>query len=168
MGKFRIMLGTGLALSLALPAAAQEILGADAGACSPRSPVPGALVHVHGFKDRAGNLRIQLYSNVPADFLVSGRKLHRIEMPVTAADAMNVCVALPAPGSYALAVLHDRDGDHRLSIWHDGVGFSNNPRIGFGKPDLKEVLFESHGGTTLVDVVLNYRSGWSIRPLAGG
>jgi uncharacterized protein (DUF2141 family) len=152
--------------SAAAPAAAQEILGPDAAACRAGAPGPSALVRIYGFKDRGGTLRVQLYGNNPDDFLAKGKKLKRIELPVTPAGDMNVCVDLPSYGDYAIAVRHDRDGN-RKSGWNDGGGFSGNPRISLGdlKPDFEEASFAARKGVTVVDVVMNYRSGLSIKPL---
>lgn len=148
------------------PAAAQEILGPDAAACRAGTPGPAALVRIYGFKDRGGTLRVQLYGNNPDDFLAKGKKLKRIELPVTPAGDMNVCVDLPSYGEYAIAVRHDRDGN-RKSGWNDGGGFSGNPNISLTnlKPDYEDTSFAAKQGVTVVDVVMNYRKGLSIKPL---
>lgn len=124
-----------------------------------------ARVHVSGFKDRTGNLRVQVYGSDPAEFLESGKKIVRVEGQVSASGGMDVCVPLPGPGTYALVVLHDRDSDGKLSVWSDGVGFSRNPRLGLSKPDYGKVKVTLPAGTTDIDVVLNYRQGLSVRPL---
>lgn len=150
----------------AAPAAAQEILGPDATACRPGTEGPAALVRIYGFKDRGGTLRVQLYGNNPDEFLAKGKKLKRIDLPVTASGDMNVCVELPRYGEYAIAVRHDRDGNGK-SGWSDGGGFSGNPNISLTnlKPDYEDVAFAARQGVTVVDVVLNYRRGLSIKPL---
>jgi uncharacterized protein (DUF2141 family) len=148
-------------------AAAQEVLGPGAEACRPGAPGPAALVRTYGFKDRTGNLRVQLYSDDPIEFLESGKKLLRVEVPVTPAGDMSVCVPLPQMGSFAIVVLHDRDANGKLSIWSDGVGFSNNPKLALRKPQHEKVAFSAGSGVTLLDVVLNYRTGLlSVRPIA--
>jgi len=150
----------------AAPARAQEIVGPDAAACRPGAKGPAALVRVYGFKDRGGTLRVQAYGDEPDDFLEKGKKLKRIEVPVSATGDMNVCVALPRYGNYAIAVRHDRNGD-RKSGWSDGGGFSGNPKLSLAnlKPDFEDVVFTARPGVTVVDVVMNYRSGLSIKPL---
>lgn len=160
----------GVALAFAAGSAwSQPVLGADAAACAAGAGGAAALVHVHGFKDRAGNLRVQTYTDRQEDFLERGRKLRRVEVPVAQANDMRVCIALPAPGRYTLTVLHDRDADGRLSISSDGVGFSNNPKLRFGKPEIDAVAFTAPRGVTALRVVLNYRQGlFSIRPLSEG
>ena len=154
------------AASAATPAAAQDILGPDSAACRPGAPGPAALVRIYGFKDRGGTLRVQLYGNNPDDFLAKGKKLKRIEVPVAESGDMNVCIDLPSYGEYAIAVRHDRDGN-RKSGWNDGGGFSGNPRISLTnlKPDYEDASFAARQGVTVVDVVMNYRSGLSIKPV---
>ena len=147
----------------ALPAAAA--LGPDAAACSAGANRPAMLVSVNGFKNRAGHLRVQLYGNNPDDFLSKGKKLRRIDLPVTGSGAMNVCVAVPKPGLYAIAVRHDADANGK-SGWNDGGGFSRNPDLSLAnlRPRYNNVAFNVAGGVQNVDVVLNYRFGLSVRP----
>lgn len=154
------------AVTATTPAAAQEILGPDAAACRAGSRGPAALVRIYGFKDRGGMLRVQLYGNNPDDFLAKGKKLKRIEVPVADTGDMNVCIDLPSYGEYAVAVRHDRDGN-RKSGWNDGGGFSGNPKISLTnlKPDYEDASFAARQGVTVVDVVMNYRSGLKIKPV---
>lgn len=163
LAAFTIALAGGAA---SVPASAQEILGPDAAACRPGTPGPAALVRIYGFKDRGGTLRVQLYGNNPDDFLAKGKKLKRIDLPVTASGDMNVCVDLPGYGEYAIAVRHDRDGN-RKSGWNDGGGFSGNPNISLTnlKPDYEDASFSARQGVTVIDVVMNYRSGLKIKPV---
>ena len=72
---------------------------------------------------------------------------------------------MPRPGAYAFVVLHDRDSDGRLSIWSDGVGFSNNPRLALAKPKVGPMLVEIGEGVTPIPIVMNYRRGLSVGPL---
>jgi uncharacterized protein (DUF2141 family) len=148
----------------ATPAAAA--LGPDAAACSAGANRPAMLVSVNGFKNRVGKLRIQLYGGNPADFLERGKKLKRIDLPVTRSGAMNVCVAVPRSGTYAIAVRHDADNNGKTN-WNDGGGFSNNPRLSLFKlkPSARAVSVAVGGGVKVVPVVLNYRSGLTIAPI---
>lgn len=146
---------------LAVPAAAQDL-----SACRPGAPGPAALVTVHGFKDRAGRLRVQDYRGTADEYLASGKYLQRAERQLTAAGEMTVCLPLPAPGSYAIVALHDRDENGKLSIWGDGIGFSNNPRLGLAKPPADKTVVSFGPGVTPVRIVLNYLRGLSVRPIA--
>ncbi|HWH16961.1 MAG TPA: DUF2141 domain-containing protein [Allosphingosinicella sp.] len=148
----------------AQPTAAQAALGPDAASCRTGSN-PAVLVNVTGFKNRAGRLRVQLYGSNPADFLAKGKKLKRIDLPVTRSGPMAVCVAVPRAGQYAIAVRHDVDNDG--SDWGDGGGFSRNPKIALlsPKPRYSEVAIPVGQGVQRINVVLNYRQGLSIGPI---
>lgn len=151
--------------AVALPAQA-AVIGPDAAACT-RGGEAAVLVNVDGFKQRSGVLRVQIYGDNPADFLAKGRKLKRIDVPVTRGGPMSVCVALPGPGQYAVAVRHDVDGNGK-SGWNDGGGFSRNPRLSLTslKPDHRDVVIPVGRGVREIGVVLNYRQGLSIKPIA--
>lgn len=149
----------------AAPAGA-AVLGSDAAACARGEP--SVLVRVDGFKQRTGNLRVQVYGSNPADFLAKGKKLARVDVPVTRAGRMDVCVALPGPGQYAVAVRHDVEGNGK-SGWNDGGGFSRNPSISLVhlKPEYRDVAINVGNGVRALDVVLNYRRGLTIGPVKG-
>lgn len=157
------------ALALVAPAAGARaaLLGPDAALCRDGGEEPAILVNVEGFKARTGTVRVQLYGGNPADFLAKGKKLRRIDLPVTSSGPMQVCVGVPAPGNYAVAVRHDIDGSGK-SGWNDGGGFSRNPKISLTslKPRYGEVVIAVGRGARPVDIVLNYRQGLSIKPIA--
>jgi uncharacterized protein (DUF2141 family) len=155
------------ALALALPAApASAALGPDAARCRSGSAHPAFLVNVSGFKDRRGSLRVQIYGGNPQDFLARGKGLRRIDMPITPGGVMQVCVAVPRAGTYAIAVRHDADGNGQ-SGWSDGGGFSNNPSLSLLnlKPSYRRVAVAVGNGVRPVSVVLNYKRGLSIAPI---
>jgi uncharacterized protein (DUF2141 family) len=156
-----------VAAALALPASpAAAALGPDAAACSAGANRPAMLVSVNGFKNRIGKLRVQLYGGDPRTFLERGAKMKRIDLPVTRSGAMNVCVALPKAGTYAIAVRHDADANGKTN-WNDGGGFSGNPKLSILKlkPSYRSAAVAVGGGVKVVPVVLNYRSGLSIAPI---
>ena len=157
------------ALALVATAAPAEAaaLGPEAPSCRAGANDPAVLVNVTGFKNRNGRLRVQLYGSNPADFLAKGKKLRRIDLPVTDSGSMKVCVAVPKTGNYAIAVRHDADGNGK-SGWSDGGGFSRNPSISLLdlKPSYQEVAIPVGNGVKPVDVVLNYRRGLRIGPIS--
>ena len=160
--------GAVLALALAGQAgAAQAALGPYASSCQAGSGDAALLVTVYGFKERSGNLRVQLYP-ANSEFLEKGKWLRRVDLPVTRSGPMRVCIPAPAAGRYAVAVRHDVDGNGK-SGWNDGGGFSRNPRISLTdlKPTPGEVALNVRPGVQNVNVVLNYRFGLSIRPISG-
>jgi uncharacterized protein (DUF2141 family) len=149
------------ALMLAGPAAAAP--AGEAAACARGDSA--VLVRVAGLKAPRGMLRVQIYGSNPADFLAKGKKLKRVDVPVSA-GRMEVCVDLPGPGNYAVAVRHDADGNGK-SGWNDGGGFSRNPKISLVnlKPSYNDVVIQVGRSVRAVDVILNYRRGLSIGPV---
>jgi uncharacterized protein (DUF2141 family) len=148
----------------AQPTAAGAAIGPDAASCRPGSNGPALLVSVTGFKSRSGRVRVQVYN--ASNFLMKGQRVRRVDLPVTA-PTMPVCVALPGPGTYAVAVRHDVDGDNAKRDWDDGGGFSRNPKITLVdlKPSFSEVAVPVGKGVRSVSVTLNYRRGLSIGPV---
>jgi len=163
------LLRSQIAVALALMASAipahADALGPDSSVCNAGNHA-AVLVRVEGFKAHTGKLRVQIYGANPEDFLAKGKWLKRIDLPVTPAGRMDVCVALPAPGNYAIAVRHDVDGNGK-SGWSDGGGFSRNPRLSLTslKPKHSAVVIPVGATPRAIDVVLNYRSGFSIKPI---
>lgn len=163
MTKFLAAAGAALAFAFAAtPAAAQ--LGADAAHC--RAGGNGVLVNIEGFRARSGNIRVALYDG--SNFLRRGGTMRKVNVRVTPSGIMGVCIAVPGPGRYAVAVRHDVDGDNASGDWSDGGGFSRNPRVSLTnlRPRYENVAFQAGRGVTRVRVVLNYRFGLSIRPVA--
>jgi uncharacterized protein (DUF2141 family) len=145
--------------------AAQAALGPDAAAC--RGPGPALLVSVDGFKARTGRIRVNVYGSDPAKFLARGQYVRQVNVPVTRAGAMPICVSLPGAGRYAVAVRHDIDSDG--NDWGDGGGFSRNPRLSLTnlRPNYNNVAINVGRTVQPVNVVLNYRFGLTVRPVRG-
>jgi uncharacterized protein (DUF2141 family) len=65
-----------------------------------------------------------------------------------------------APGTYALAVIHDQDGNGKLSSNAVGYpiekfGFSNNPKVYFSPPSFEKAAFPL--GKTPIKVAISLR-----------
>ena len=63
-------------------------------------------------------------------------------------------------GRYAVAVMHDEDGNKELKtglfgIPREGFGFSNNPTVYFGAPSFDKVSFDT-GQKDSIDVNIKY------------
>ena len=152
-------------LAAATASPAQAVLGPDAAAC--RGAGPALVVNVDGFKARTGNIRVNVYGSDASRFLARGQYVRQINIRVTRAGPMPICVSLPGAGRYAVAVRHDVDGDG--NDWGDGGGFSRNPRLSLTnlRPRYDTVAFNVARGVQNVNVVLNYRFGLSVRPVRG-
>lgn len=153
---------------LPLGAGAQAALGPHADICE--SNGSAMLIQIEGFKARTGKVRVQLYASDPSTFLEKGKYLDRIELPVSPAGQMRVCVPVPAPGSYAVYVRHDLDGNGKSNS-KDGGGFSGNPDVSLSdlvtkkKPSMSKVQVTVGSETRPVKVILNYVQGLSFQPL---
>ncbi|WP_394659995.1 DUF2141 domain-containing protein [uncultured Novosphingobium sp.] len=166
-----------LAISIAAPTVAVAMpsspdLGKAEGKCRADESGPAFLVTVSGLKDRVGRLKLEVYPATRQDFLAddnvlleTGKVFRRVEEIVPTGDPVRMCIRVPQPGPYALSLLHDRDMDRKFKWTVDGIGFSANPRLGWGKPDAASVMTRAGGGLTPVTIVLNYRSGLGVAPL---
>lgn len=150
-------------------------LGKAEGQCRPNEPGPALMVEVVGIKDRTGKLKLEVYPGVEGDWLaddnvllMAGKTFRRVEVPVPADRNPHLCIRIPGPGTYGVALLHDRDGNHRFNWQHDGIGFSANPKLGFSQPKANKVAVQVGGGITPLRIVMNYRTGlFSFGPLSG-
>ena len=164
MAKFLAKAGLLAAALVVVPGAAPaQVLGNDAAVC--RAGHPSILVNLTAFKARTGNIRIALYSG-PDTFLQHGQTLRKINVRVTPSGPMRVCIAVPHPGRYAVAVRHDVNGDNASRDWNDGGGFSRNPRLSLLhlRPSFDDVAVNVGQGVLGVNVTLLYRYGLSIHP----
>jgi uncharacterized protein (DUF2141 family) len=163
-------------LALAAPARADsdaanpKLIPNDMTLCAANAKGPAVLVKIHGFKDRVGNVRLQTYSDKQEELLEKGKYFNRIIQAISPTGDVLVCMPVPKPGRYVIFVQHDRNANGSLGT-SDGAGFSNNPKLKFGlpkppKPSAREIAVDATGGVVKTDVLLNYLSGFSIRPVA--
>ena len=167
------MMAALLALALAQALPSTPDLGTADARCRADEPGPAILIEVRGLKDRMGLLRAELYPDDDQDFLaddnalVAQRKIfRRVDLSLTHDAKPRLCLRVPAPGSYTLAVLHDRNGDHKFQPWQDGAGFPGNPRLGWSRPKASAARVMVGSGVTTISIVMNYLHGVAFGPLA--
>ncbi|WP_448579248.1 DUF2141 domain-containing protein [Thermaurantiacus sp.] len=148
------------------------ILGDDGPACARDSRQPAVRVQVEGLRSRDGYVRAELYPATAEDFLKPDRLLEREGKPfrrawiaVPPGGAVSLCLAAPAAGDYALSVVHLEEKRWKFNFRRDGAGFSNNPRIGMGRPTVEQAAFRLSHGVRQERVVMNYLQGLAFRPL---
>jgi len=172
MSKVRVRAAVlALVAAMAVPAGGHaQPVGPFASVCEAGGPA--LLVHVTGFKTRAGSIRVQSYGGNPARYFDKGTFLKRVEMAVPARGALDVCLPVPGPGRYAVSVRHEIDGAGKKDMG-DGGGMSGNPHLSLldlmmkRKPSPQQVAVEVGGGVRPVPIVLNYLQGGSFRPVEG-
>ncbi len=115
-------------------------------------------VRASTFHSEKGWLRCRLYAR-PDGF--PGKPPYQAEQSVRVTARTVACVfPAVAPGTYAVALFHDENGDGKLDtnfmgIPREGVGVSNNKVRSFGPPKWEDAKFAFDADLTL-DVTLHY------------
>jgi len=116
-------------------------------------------IQVQGLRNMRGAVRLCLTRN-PAYFPDCNRDPAAVKRSVNAGQAGSIRLAGMAPGVYALAVIHDENGNGRLDkfmgVPREGFGFSRNPSIRMGPPRFEDVRFELAGGRVRQAVQMKY------------
>ena len=149
---FAIFLGIVALFALALP-----IHPVLAKGCSGNGSNLELQVKVQNIRSSSGMIVITLYGDRPEEFLQSGRKIDRERVPAKT-GIVTACLVLPKPGTYAIAVYHDEDGDRKVTksafgIPTEGYGFSNDALVHLGPPKFNEVKISL--GTEKKPVIIN-------------
>jgi uncharacterized protein (DUF2141 family) len=99
---------------------------------------------VENLRSAKGVVRICLTRD-PAHFPDCEKDPGRRILSAPAAAASHLRFSALAPGSYAVALFHDENGNGRLDTFagipREGVGFSRNPRLLFGPPSFAATRF---------------------------
>ncbi len=142
-------------------------LGKAAAACHTDESGPALIISALGLKDRKGVLRAELYPDNDTDFLQDdailineGKTFRRVDLDLSRGNPPILCMRVPAPGRYALSVLHDRDRNLKFGLFSDGIGFSGNPRLTRSKPKAESAAVTAGAGLTRITVIMNYLHGF--------
>jgi uncharacterized protein (DUF2141 family) len=165
-----LMIACGALVAPCAPAAA-IVLGPHAQACE-QGGHPALLVHIQGLKSRTGRIRVQTYGGDPAHYFDKGSYIERVDVSTPPNGTVDVCMAVPRSGNYAVSVRHDVSGMGGTDM-SDGGGMSGNPNLSLmdvlfkRKPSPARVQVRVDGGVTQVPVVMNYVRGGSFGPVTG-
>ena len=164
MPKSRLLLAAGLLAAAAASPGAARVVGSDAQACL--SGKPSMLVRVDGFKRPTGTVKVAVYA--AKGYLAKRGKLRKVVVPVRSTGPLDICIAVPSAGDYAVAVHHDLNGNGDKDA-NDGGGYSGNPRLSITslKPPFGKTAVRVGAAPRQVTVRLLYRDGLSIRPVNG-
>lgn len=142
----------GAALCLAAPVASAACEGASSSA--------KLSFTVENIRSTRGHMAASLYRADPTVYLKTGGALKVWRVPVSQPTTA-MCIWLPGPGEYALAIYQDQNDNEKFDHPRLGAiepfGFSRNPTIFFGAPGLSSVQFNAGAGETTLRVKLNYR-----------
>ena len=167
MAKLIPLLVTLAVAGLAAPSRA-EMLG-DAGCAAGEGPA--VLVNVAGLKDRAGEVKVELYPATDLDFLrddrdllKEGKTFRRVRVPTPKAGPVELCIHVPHPGRYGLLFTHNRDGKNKFDYKIDGAGVVSNQRIGLSKPKLASSTITVGERTTTANIRVQYLGLFGFSP----
>jgi uncharacterized protein (DUF2141 family) len=101
-------------------------------------------VTLEGMRNQRGVVLVCVTHNAAA-FPDCSRDASATRLRLTAADATNFRVSVPAGADYAVAIVHDENANGRmdtmLAIPREGFGFSRNPRLRMGPPSFASAAF---------------------------
>jgi uncharacterized protein (DUF2141 family) len=146
-----------LVLPLSFAAAAQSAKLASPACTDDGVPLR---VAVSGLRSGDGNLTVTVYGDRPADFLAPGAKLTRKRTPIVGATT-EVCLNVPAPGTYAIAVYHDENNDRDfnrtfIGMPKEGYGFSNDAPALAGLPSFDDARFDAPADGRRLEIRMRY------------
>ena len=151
---------------LPLAATAQNgTIGEDSAICA-AGRGPAIQANIIGLKDRAGEVKLELYPANETDFLRDDYLLqqeHKLFRRVTAltpkAGTISICLKVPGPGRYAILFTHNRDGKEKFDFWTDGAGFPSGERLGRSRPKLHQAIIDVGPGITTTNIRAQYLRG---------
>lgn len=146
-------------LILAAPAHAQykQRIDNDLSRCTAGSS-SAVMVTVDGVSGSSGIMRVQLYRGTKGEWLQEGKWLSRIETRAKN-GSMTFCLPVSAPGTYAVAVRHDKNGNGKTDLASDGGAMSNNPGLNIlnlGKPSYRKTAFSVGTGVKSIRIRMRY------------
>ena len=136
------------------------LIAASAASAAPAQAQGGELeVQVQGLRNARGLVRLCLTRNREY-FPDCNRDPAAVKRNVAPNHAGSIRLSGIAPGIWALAVMHDENGNGRLdrflAIPREGFGFSRNPGIRMGPPSYEDVRFDFSGAPMRPTVRIRY------------
>ncbi len=136
--------------------AALCLVAATAGAARAETLV----IEMKGFRSDKGKALVALFGSKDGFPDHPKKAIRRVEVGIKKGAASTVLMGVP-PGTYAVAVLHDEDGNKSMKtglfgIPKEGYGASQDARGNFGPPSFGDARFEIRAGrrvTTRIKLV---------------
>lgn len=162
-----------LLLTGAHPVPPPEQRGRQDADCRASEPGPALRLEVLGLKDQRGMLRLELYPANDEDYLApakgliaAGKVFRRVELAVPPQADPVLCIRAPQAGRYAVALLHDRDGNRKFSPFTDGVTAPGTiPNLGRGRPRASDATVSIGPGVSRATARMQYLRGFGFAPL---
>jgi len=118
------------------------------------------IVDLTDIRSKDGNIMISIY-NKPETFPGADNMLEQKIISHIPGKSMKIRFEDLSAGSYAIAVLHDENGDREMDfnligMPSEGYCFSNNVRPKFRKPRWEEAKFEVKNHNTRIQIAMKY------------
>ncbi len=161
--RFGVWLAGGLMLFAAATARAQQAEAtARYSANAPGKTLCTLKIHVTGFRSNNGKAGGNVFATADGWPEDNSKAIVHGGFSISDKQAMEV-FQVPA-GRYAIAVIHDENGNHKLDrnflgIPKEGFGFANNPRVTLSAPSFKEASVDVGCPSTQVEIKLIYKLG---------
>jgi len=111
---------------------------------------------VNNLDNSDGNLLVSMFTPED-DWLKESDYAKKIELEGEN-ESLEVTFEGIEPGTYAVSIIHDEDGNGKLNMGAFGpseaYGFSNNAKGSFGPPDFEKCTFEYKGGKQMIEIDL--------------
>ncbi len=140
------------------------LAGTLVGATAAQAGSKGKLnVEIDGLKNQNGQVCLKLYSG-SGGFPNGNQNVVQQRCVKLTQNPLTVTFSNVAAGSYAVAVIHDANGDNQvnrnaLGIPTEGFGFSRNPVIRTGAPRFGEAAVVVVGPNTNIQIQMQYLFG---------
>ncbi len=117
------------------------------------------LLKIVNSKSDKGTIQVLIFDKEKGYPDQGDQAIKKLSLPIKNKKA-EILIEDLKPGTYAVSVFHDEDGDGKLrtngvGIPKDRYGFSNNPSSIFGAPDFKKASFELKRDRKAVNIKLN-------------
>jgi uncharacterized protein (DUF2141 family) len=121
-------------------------------------------VEIAGLRDARGNVCLSLYNSLkPQLFPQEAQQAQESRCVRVTANPMVISFRNLKPGNYAIALLHDANGNGKddrnfLGMPTEGFGFSRNPVVKLKAPGFDEASVPVSGATTTIKINVTYLS----------
>lgn len=117
-------------------------------------------VAVNGVRSSSGLVAVTVYADDRSRFLVKRGSVGVMRVKAIEGET-RACVFLPGPGTWALAIYHDENGNEQfdrsgLGLPREGYGFTNNPSTLAGLPNFGSVRLSVPKPGLLTRIRLKY------------
>ena len=154
IGRFPIRLASIVALAMPVAASAQT-------ECQGPKSDTSIEVTITGLRDARGQVAVTLYADDSSRFLVKHGSMYSGRV-AAAAPVTKMCLYVPKPGVYALAVYHDANANQKfdrgglIGLPIEAFGFSNNPPTFVSLPTFRSVRLNIARSGMTTSISLKY------------